>query len=447
MNKLDLNYVISAVGMMGVFSPEPNENFYPLYKQTTLSLMNELNVHIQNTCKHTDSSVSALFNAYTEKSHIDHFKALDNIGAKHMYADSGGLQMVTAGKSVTEEIKKSIYQIQSYADYAMCFDEIPLSSVSLTRTRNERSNVGNKLFHFDKLKDSAIATGMNIKNQATEFRRLNAKTKIIIIVQGNSWENMVEWYEHIASVLDEEDYQNIGGLAVADTCMGNGQLESIEMLIAAKKIAEICHENIKHHLHVLGVGSIPRMKPILYLIKSGYLNSYNRVSYDSSSHTSTFDYGLLKLNGTCKSIGSYKTKEVDEHFRKVYNTFSKTFSPLCTQDAFINQIFGTGEGDWKFSTIKQRALDTKDNNVFITNILSKAAHTYYQILNFSVNLDKTMSHEFGVYNKNSERAINALLNVTDDNSMTFWLSQNGKHINSKRIADKENIISIEGFLS
>jgi hypothetical protein len=287
---------------------------------------------------------------------------------------------------------------------------------------------------------------MNIKKQAIAFREMDAKTKIIIIVQGNSWENMVEWYEHIASVLDEDDYKNIGGLAVADTCMGNGQLESIEMLIAAKKISEICHENIKHHLHVLGVGSIPRMKPILYLLKSGYLNSYKRVSYDSSSHTSTFDYGLLKLNGTCKSIGSYKTKEVDEHFRKVYNTFSNTFSSFCTQDQFIDQIFGSGEGDWKFSTIKQRALDTKDHKILITNVLSKAAHTYYQILNFSLNLDKVMTHEFGVYEKNSDRAINALLNVVDDNSMNFWLSQNGKNINSKRISDKENIISIEGFL-
>jgi hypothetical protein len=444
---LKLDYVISAVGMMGVFTPAGNEEWYPDYKRTILSLTSELNTNIKASCIRTEPQVSMLYNAYTEKGHLEGFKALDNLGAYSIYADSGGLQIVTAGKPINDTIRKDIYATQAYAEYAMCFDEIPLSSVSLTRTRNERSNTGNKLFSEDDLKSSALATGMNIKQQASYFRSINSTTKVIMIVQGNSWENMVEWYKIIESVLEPADYLNIGGVAVADTCMGNGQLESIEMLIAAKKISEFCHENVKHHLHVLGVGSISRMKPILYLLKSGYLSSYNRISYDSSSHTSTFDYGLLKLNGTCRSIGSFKTAAVDIHFRNVYRMFSKTLSEWVTEDEYIDSIFGTEQQDWKFSTVKQRGFVTNDRRFIIPNILSKMTHTYFQIHNFTYNLDLIMSHELGVYTKSPERHLNALLGVIDDESMKSWLQNTSSSITSKRITNDKNVINLEDLVA
>ena len=246
--------------------------------------------------------------------------------------------------------------------------------------------------------------------------------------------------------MSEEDYANIGGLAVADTCMGNGQMESIQMLMAAKKISEFCHENVKHHLHVLGVGSISRMKPILYLIKSGYLSSFNEVSYDSSSHTSTFDYGLLKLNGTCRSIGSYKTHEVDKHFRNVYNMFSNTLSQFVTEDEYINSIFGEGPGDWKFSSVKQRGLATNDKRFIIPNFLAKTTHTYYQIHNFVTNLDKTLDDKLLKYKKNGNNHLNLLLRVKDDKGMQNWIRDIGSHISSKKIKNDNEFISIEEFM-
>lgn len=447
-DKKKLEYVISACGMMGVFTPDHEAPWYPTYKTATLSLMGSLKKRIAETCHNTQPLISTLYNAYTEKNHVDEFKRLENLSSDAVYADSGGLQIVTAGKSITEDIKKEIYRTQSYADYAMCFDVIPLASVSLKRTRNERSNVGNKIFMNEDHQQSAFATGDNVKAQASYFRSIGAKTKVIIIVQGNNTQDMVDFYRNIESRLSPEDYENIGGMAIADTCMGNGELESIEMLRAAKLIADFCHPNVRRHLHVLGVGSIYRMRPILYLLKSGYLHEFDRVSYDSSSHTSTFQYGLLKLNGTCKSIGSYKTPAVDKHFRNVYRLFNDTFSDYVTEDEFMTNIFGDGSGDWKFSTIKNRVIQTDDPFAIASTLLCNAAHTYFQIHNFVSNLDKVMTDEYNVFKNDpsvKEKAMNELLGIRDDNQMLSWIANHSSRIVSKRIKRDEDNVSLEEF--
>ena len=447
-DKKQLDYVISACGMMGVFTPDHEAPWFDDYKAATLSLMESLKARIGETCVNTKPLVSTLYNAYTEKNHVKEFERLDNLGSASVYADSGGLQIVTAGKSITEEIKREIYKTQTYADYAMCFDVIPLTSVSLTRTRNERSNVGNKIFMNDNHQESAFATGDNIKAQATYFRESGAKTKVIIIVQGNNTEDMVNFYRNIESRLSPEDYENIGGMAIADTCMGNGEAESIEMLRAAKRIADFCHPNVRKHLHVLGVGSISRMRPILYLLKSRYLHEFERVSYDSSSHTSTFQYGLLKLNGTCKSIGSHKTSAVDKHFRNVYSLFDDTFKDLISQDMWMDYLFGDGTGDWKYSTIKNRAMLLSDPNAISATLLCNAAHTYYQIHNFITNLDRVYQDEYLVFKKDpnvKESAINGLLGVTDENQMNAWVAQHKNRLVSKKIKRDEDNVSLEEF--
>lgn len=448
MEDKQLDYVISACGMMGVFAPDHATPWFPLYKRATLSLMKSLNKRIAQTCKNSKPLVSALYNAYTEKGHIDHMNMLDNLGAHSVYADSGGLQIVTAGKSITEDVKQQIYKTQTYADYAMCFDVIPLSSVSLTRTRNERSNVGNKIFHSVNLDESADATANNIKSQVKFFRENNAKTKVIIIVQGNSSSDMINFFERIQNILSEEDYDNIGGLAIADTCMGNGELESIEMLIAAKKISEICHDNVKRHLHVLGVGSIARMRPIIYLLKSKYLDAFNRVSYDSSSHTSTFQYGLLKVDGTCRSIGSYKTQMVDDHFRSVYRLFEDTFSEYVSEDQFINNVFADGMGDWKYSTIKNRIMTSDNEDAIVSTLLCNAAYTYFQIHNFVTNIDRLFSDVHGEKDENDKKwnlHINNLLCVENDEDMNNWIRDISTSVKSKRIDRDTKMGTLDGL--
>ena len=127
--------------------------------------------------------------------------------------------------------------------------------MSLVRTRNERPNVGNKVFNQERFEETAKATGENIKRQIEYFQEKGASTKVIIIVQGTA-DDMVRWYPLFKTCVHDEHFKNVGG-NVADTCMGNKELESIDMLTAAHRIAQFANPSATEQIHLLGVGPIP----------------------------------------------------------------------------------------------------------------------------------------------------------------------------------------------
>lgn len=446
--KPKIAYVLSAVSQ-GLFpnNKKLEEIHNEAIKDGLKKLVDIVKTDLNEKCTHYIPDLSFLFNAYTEDHDLDMFKYFDNMNMDSIYADSGGLQIVTAGREKTDVIKNQIYSIQTYADFAMCFDEIPLSRKSTAeRTRNERSNVGNKIFHRDKLKESGHQTGLNIKQQIEVFRKLKAKTKVVPIVQGNSADDMVVFFKEIAKVLKDDDWNHISGLAVADTCIGNGELESIEMLRAAHKIAQFAHPNVSNHLHILGVGSIKRMRPIIFLMRSKYLDNFKYISYDSSSHTSTFTYGLLKVDGTCKTLGAFRNHKVEKHFVDVYNLFHDYFREIgMTQKEFIDIILGQREtvehgkqrATWNHAAIKERVLQTDSDNHIIVGHLAKAFHTLFQVHNFILNIDKLWNERYSL------QPIPRLLRVKNDADMNKWIDDMRHTVPSKRIAADEKKNSLK----
>jgi hypothetical protein len=457
--KPTLEYVISAVPQ-GMFPlnkklPEHQQEAIRVALQETVDV---LLADIKSKCKNYDPELSILYNAYTESQYTKSFAKMNNMHMSAVYADSGGLQMMTSNKAITVDSKKDIYRIQSYADYAMCFDEIPLSrKPNAKHSRNERSNTGNKLYHPDKLEAAGTATGLNIKEQIESFKSLGTHTKVIPIVQGNTWEDMVTFYKQIEKCLDPDDYNHISGLAVADTCMGNGELESIEMLRAAHNIAKFSHENIKNHLHVLGVGSIMRMRPIIYLERSKYLDTFRHISYDSSSHSSCFTYGLIKLNGTCTPLGTTRNRKAVVQFQHVYKLFSPALKKYKVSEAqFLDIVFGPKTHDhdhegvlesWTHAAIKERAasgsldyLGIDNDTLAVVAHLSKAYFTLYQIHNFMICLDDVWNDKF------AGDPMTSLLRVVNDTDMTRWMKNMKSSIKSKRIDRAGTVNTLEDMI-
>ena len=69
---------------------------------------------------------SMLYNGHTESSFGDRFTAYKD-HVHEIHADSGGLQIVTQGMTITDELKDKVYENQAeWADVGMCFDEIPV---------------------------------------------------------------------------------------------------------------------------------------------------------------------------------------------------------------------------------------------------------------------------------------------------------------------------------
>ena len=110
---LNLEYVISAIGMAGPLNSHllNSSHFKSDVVPAVTGAVDLLKQSVKKSCKHTDPTIAMLFNAYTEKKFIDHIKDYERLHMDGIYADSGGLQMVTTGKTVTSEIKDGIYDV------------------------------------------------------------------------------------------------------------------------------------------------------------------------------------------------------------------------------------------------------------------------------------------------------------------------------------------------
>lgn len=430
-----LEYVFSAVDQ-GFYLKES-----PGVLEGTLAMTKIFKDDVRSHCKHYNPEISLLYNAYTEKKLIDKFKSLKNLETRAIYADSGGLQIVTRGKEITEKVKDQIYLDQAYADYGMCFDVMPITKSNATKkqTRNERSNMGSRIFHPSLHKEAGRLTGVNVKKQIASYRKIGAKTKAIIIVQGNTFEEMVMYYEQIAKQLKDEDYDHIGGMAISGACIGRGELESIEILRAAHLISKKAHGNISKHFHLLGIGSIARMKSVIYLKRSGYLDSFDHISFDSTSHTSTMTYGLMKLNGGCKALGSHRGRKTEEQFSNIYDLFKPYIKKHATKDEYLDLILGKIDpskplgtaDDWRHGSILKRS----DS---VLGKLSVNAYTLYQVNNFLKCLDDLWDDEF------AGDPTTALLRVKNDDDMQQWFGDYGRELSSNRISRAST--TLEGFL-
>lgn len=445
---MNLEYVVSAIGMAGPLNSHLTkaDSFHTDIVPTLNKCVDILKDSVKQSSKNATPSFAMLFNAYTEKKFIGHMEDYNKFHMDSIYADSGGLQMVTTGKEVTDEIKRQIYEVQSYSDLAMCFDDIPLESVSLTRTRNERSNVGNKVFNQERFAETARQTGLNVKNQIQYFQSKGASTKVIIIVQGNTPEDMVDWYTIIEDMLTPEEFESVGGIAVADTCMGNKELESIDMLTAAHNIAAFCNPNATKQLHLLGVGSIPRMAPALYLAKSGFLDGYDKISYDSSSHTVCFNYGLMKLNGGCKPLGKYKNVKLVNTLQDIYTTFEPCFENVGSFDWFVDNVFFEDDESWNYSKMCARAGESGDRRKIQGASLANFSYSMYQIKNFIECLDVVAGGDFiGARGEMNVKAIQYLKEINNRSDMMQWKADFKGYVSSARIARKEDSFGLEKF--
>lgn len=157
--------------------------------------------------------VSILYNAFTESDFGYWIKKRNNLGFENVYADSGGLQAVFLGKKLDNSFKSKIYEIQSISDYSMCFDEIPCETVAVNIT-NKRKIFDNRIYVPEKADFCARKTSRNIINQIEHLVKLKSKSKVFFIVQGNTIEDMLRWFEIGISELDSWHWDYIGGVAI-----------------------------------------------------------------------------------------------------------------------------------------------------------------------------------------------------------------------------------------
>lgn len=423
---MELRYVFSAPSMLRLQPckwSEEDKDRYLIYNKivssSILKIKKQLNFNKEVITKF---DIDILFNAYQEAEYGLHLKENGNFTMDKIYSDSGGLQMVTTGKNITPELKNKIYDVQSKdSDYAMCFDEIPVISIGSPK---KLSNTGSKLYVPSLKKECAIKTALNVKEQIESFIKNNSSTKVFYIVQGNTIEDMVEWFDVAVETLPEEYWDYIQGIALASPCMGNKQLETIDQIVSYHLIREKYGiKKVKNHLHLLGVGSASRLFPTFSLYIGGLLPKDITLSFDSTSFSMSQFMGNFSDsfgNSINPKNKQYIKNMIEEHYDFIEEFIIDNKLNIIKEDFLEHYI----------NSMKSDLLLFNHSNVDIV-VLSRVMSSFicfkrliglnYQINSFINNLKKDNS------------PIGLLKNVKDYDSYKNWVNNFGRYVSSNRI--------------
>ena len=445
MTKPTFEYVMSAMAMARITMKYDDKPFYPEYCSLLHELTNSTQARVNAIVDNSEHKISCLYNAYTEASHGKEFTSScrKKNGCDSLYADSGGLQIITRGLKITPELKTKVYINQSPADYAFCFDTIPLRVISAGSSKSSRTDISNKMFSYVDLEDCAKQTSRDIIEQLEYFDKHDSPTKVMIIVQGNTWQDMAEWFDHIIKEIPIYLRDRVGGIALADTCIGNGQLESIEMLRALRAIYENHGPKMVQHVHLLGVGSISRMSPVISLMNSGYIDFVKRLSYDSTSHTAGAYMGKLFEDGNLVKVSTYRCARTDAAFTRIYERHQDFISKHISIEKFLECVYRkpvnglSDQQSWNTThTVRYR---NPDNNwETACAVLIPYMWVLYSVENFVRSLDKSI-----VEKKTKDNPLYHLERVKTNEDFDNWYAAFSRIIDSNRIS--RELSNLEDF--
>jgi hypothetical protein len=239
-------------------------------------------------------TLSSLFNAYQEEKDGKLINDNDRFNHTSLYADSGGLQVITAGKTINDEVKEKVYKTQAmYCDYAMTFDEMPVKIVKELATGSVAGADG-QVFIDELISISAKKSAKHIQKQIDMFEELKTNTKIMPILHGYSGETFIEYAQTILNELHHIG-DHIQGVAIAslrghaDNKVGMMKVfDYVPKVINSEKIPS----EYKKHVHLLGVGAHQRLLPALMMVKKGIL-PIEKLSFDSTKIMKSYTYGKV----------------------------------------------------------------------------------------------------------------------------------------------------------
>lgn len=360
-----------------------------------------------------------LFNGYTEKGFGG---SVNKIFSPYtIQVDSGGLQMITLGRTITPELKREVYSTQAtYGNVGMCFDEIPV------RTNGSRM-VDTKQRYFDPsmFESCAKQTGENLTEQIIQFREQKTSCRPMMIIQGNGMDWYRKWADIVLKTIPIELHEDIKGVSVGSPSFGNGLLEDIEKVFTLS-ILDI-PDHMKKYNHLLGFGSMNRLISVIEFKRSGLFGDDIVFSYDSTKHTSGVMRGQYQRGPKIVQMSRYK----DNVFREAYELISKFSSEVLGyefDEELFYQTICLPNGDWeKIHGSKSHKLLERNIHPFIFFIYS-----VHEVMKY-VKLMEEDEYFICQLRPNDHEFLFPLKQVKTLDDFNYWKSHAGRKIDSRRI--------------
>lgn len=432
-----LNMVFSAPSMLRLCQ-FPHYKNNEVFTKFAVWVIGESIKMVKERCNQiipeANTNISILYNAYTE---VDIGELLNNnskFGFDYVLADSGGLQVVTLGKEMNYELMQNVYSSQAKSDFAMAFDEIPARNAMATG----RANTNVRIYYPELANECAIKTAKNINEQAQYFKDNNSNASVMFITQGNNMDDVIEWFNTGFNIIDKTLWdERIAGMALAGSCIGNGEQETIENFLAYLKLVQQHGQDVMGNIiHLLGYGSVARLVPCISLFLSDIMQDELILSFDSSSLSMSLMMGkFITADGKAISTNS----ETDA--RIAFTESVEFFKPL------LSKAFGDVDYDELINhLVENRKSMSKitDNEVPIGNKLfdiCKIFATMYAIY-------QTIGLWQGIRtNMQEHNIISSLCSITDLDEMVNFYYANNRHFKSSRITRNNPSIDFVSLFS
>ena len=374
--------------------------------------------------------ISLLYNAYTEKRPVEwmgeHYRSL----VHSIHADSGGLQMITLGRTITNELKEEVYDSQARnSDIAMCFDVIPVRT--LDAGRSDRLDLNNRRFDRTDLERCARETGRNLRRQIDFFDEKGSKSRPMLITQGNDYDSYMKWTEYVVTELDEYHVSRIGGIAMGAAALGKGSLEDFKR---AFYFTELPINLQSKHLHLLGVGSVYRMIPQFIFMQNGLYQNVE-MSYDSTTHTSGVTQGRYYKDDLALNF----TRAFDDKYRIVWEDIKRNFP-------FYDYSLETF---YEALNISSRTYQEKHGNID-PSLQTYGVFVSSAIKNFLAHVEKLQNSRDEIMNMSrgiDATAFNALYSVHNKQDFDHWLRNVGPYVASEPVQEYVEPVTLGGLFA
>jgi len=426
-----MSYEYIASGMSYIWK------FNNFDRETQPELVKTINMMMDNLCaKFPNHGMGILFNGYTEKSLGPRIQSI--FGKYPIHVDSGGLQMITLGRTITEELKDKVYEVQAkYGSVGMSFDKIP---VKLVGDRSDRVSMEGRFFDPSIFDDCAIESGKNLARQIEVFLEKDTKCRPMMIIQGNDQHWYQRWSDLVLKQIPQDHWQYIDGIASGAAALGQGMREDVERVWALSQLEAPDH--MKKKFHMLGFGSMNRLIPIIEFQKAGLFDKDVLFSYDSTKHT-----GGVSRGQTQDGPGIFQmTRHRDAKFYYIYNKI----------DTVCREVFGTrlDEDDF-FYAVGQMAPDAhayyaktygKDKRVYERNLAAWTFFLYgvWAVMHYVELMEQDDTFVAAVRPRDHHCFI-TLKHVKTQEDYNYWKNHLGRGLRSAGVQSTKDNTTLEGF--
>jgi hypothetical protein len=262
---------------------------------------------------------------------------------------------------------------------------------------------------------------------------MKSDARPFFIAQGNDLDSYVKWTELALEEIPKELHGHIGGVALGAVALGTGTLEDCKR---AFYYTQLPLSKMTHHFHLLGVGSVSRLLPVIALQKHE-VYADTLISYDSTTHTSGVQMGRYYgpdfqwiTPGRAyldETTGKFVADQFED-YSFINADIRKHITDYIVDDEFFQEAMN----------VPVRKYQSIHNGEFLPPIEAFSAFFVASTMNFIHHVNhvaQNFENAQGVVDEQTFTVMNDLRSVKTREDFEYWLHHAGTSLDSQPIED------------